>query len=116
MLRLTNTPELVRAIAGHDAVVVLYGGAHCGVCMALKPKLHRVLCEQYPDIRAYYVDCGQYPAVAAQAGVFSLPVVRVYLAGQLCLEKARVFSVSQLMADLSRPYALMRNGLGQRPG
>lgn len=116
MLRLTNTPELKRAIAGHDAVVVLYGGAHCGVCMALKPKLDRALSEQYPDIRAYDVDCGRYPAVAAQAGVFSLPVVRIYLAGQLCLERAKVFSVSQLMTDLSRPYALMRNGLSQRPG
>jgi hypothetical protein len=44
----------------------------------------------------------------AQRGVFSLPVVQVYLQGQKFVEKIRVFSIAGLIDELARPMQLMQ--------
>lgn len=92
--------------AAHPALFVLFGGAHCGVCQVIKPKIDTLLAERFPDIAFVYVDCAQHPEFCGQSGVFSLPTVKFYLEGQLSLEKSRVFSLKELAQDIDRLYRL----------
>lgn len=89
-----------------QARVVLFGGAHCGVCQALKPKVRRMMELKFPDVAWAYVDCEQYPAICAQHGIFSLPVMRLYMDAQLCLEMARSFSLIEFEAKMARIFDL----------
>ena len=65
-----------QAALARPALLVLWGGAHCGVCSALKPRIADLL-QQTPALAGLAlttVDCEQAPAVCAQQGVFSVPV------------------------------------------
>jgi len=99
--------QLHRLMAG-PAVLVLFGGAHCGVCQAIRPRLEALMAEHFGAVTLAYVDCAVAPAVCAQQGVFSLPVLRLYIHGQLALEHARSFGLQQVLGDIER--ALMRSG------
>ena len=107
MEAITSEPQLHARVAAAP-LLVLYGGAHCGVCQAIRPRLEALMAEHFADIALAYVDCAQASAVCAQQGVFSLPVLRFYVQGQLALEYGRSFSLVQVLGDIGRVLALAR--------
>lgn len=88
------------------AAMVLFGGAHCGVCQVLRPRLEREMARHFPQVVLAYADCGQTPQLCAQQGVFSLPVLRFYLDGKLALERGRHVSVQEWLGQIERLLAL----------
>ena len=95
------------------ALLVLLGGAHCGVCTALKPRIAHLLLHTpaLAGLALASVDCEQAPAVCAQLGVFSVPVLRLYLDGRLALDVGRHFSLSVVRDGLVRQLQL-HGGVG----
>ncbi len=89
-----------------SALLVLFGGAHCGVCQAIRPRIESMVAQSFPQVAMAYIDCAQAPAVCAQQGVFSLPVLRFYLGGQLVLERGRSFSLQEVGAEMERLWGL----------
>jgi len=65
--------------------------------------------KELPLIQAAYVDCQASPEISAQYGVFSLPVIKVYMGNQLVAERAGVFSLQQLLQDLERIYSIWKS-------
>lgn len=98
----------LQAFLARPALLLLFGGAHCGVCQAIRPRLQALVEQRFGAITLAYVDCEQTPAVCAQHSVFSLPVLRLYLDGQLALERARSFSLHEVQTEIERVYALWR--------
>lgn len=105
MLNLTDLSEFLE-IKSSAALLVLFGSKDCGVCQALKPRLEVMFNEHFPRITQCYIDCQQAPKICAQQTIFTLPVVRVYIAGQLIVEEVKVFGLSQLVDKVRRPYAM----------
>lgn len=103
---LTADVSLEALLAEHDALLVLYGAPTCRVCGDVKPHLSAAMTRAYPQMKQVYVNCNDQVQTCAQRGVFSLPVVQVYLGGQKVLEKVRVFSPAALVDELARPMAL----------
>ena len=101
-----STASQFEQLKARPALFVLFGGMHCGVCQALKPKIESLLAQQFPEIELAYVDCEQLPDICAQHGVFTLPVVRLFIQRQLHLEMARSFSLKELTRQLDRVYRL----------
>lgn len=95
-------------LKSNPALFVLFGGPHCGVCVVIKPKIEILMAQNFPDMALAYVDCEQTPDVCAQYGVYSLPVVKLYIEGQLCLEMARSFSLKELASQIERIYSLWK--------
>jgi thioredoxin 1 len=106
MQQIDSCEQLEQLIQAQPGLVVLYGGAHCGVCQVIKPKLAQAIEQDFPNLTPVYVDCQTTPEVCSQQGVFSLPVVQVYIDGQRFIEKVRNFSLPALLAELSRPYSM----------
>lgn len=106
MLAPSDTPAFNELLRTHPAVFILFGGVHCGVCQVIKPKIEALLADDFPKVTFMYVDCEQQPDICGQAGVFSLPTVKLYLEGQLSLERSRVFSLKELAQDIDRLYRL----------
>lgn len=88
--------------------LLLFGGPHCGVCVAIKPKIESLMAQDFPEIALAYIDCEQTPDICAQHSVFSLPVIKLYIEGQLCLEMARSFSLKELASQIERIYSLWK--------
>jgi thioredoxin 1 len=103
-----STAQQLEQLNSNSALLVLFGGPHCGVCVAIKPKIERLMMQAFPDIALAYVDCEQNPDICAQHRVFSLPATKFYIEGQLCLEMARSFSVKELASQIERIYSLWK--------
>lgn len=95
------------------AVLLLFGGPQCGVCQAIKPKLESMLGQRFPEIEMVYVDCANSPDICAQHGIFSLPVVQLYIEGHLYLERGRSFSLVEMGAEIERIYSLWTRTSGE---
>ena len=102
----TTEAQLRAHRAAAPALLLLYGGAHCGVCQAIRPRLEDLLAQHFAAVALAYVDCAAAPALCAQQGVFSLPVLRLYVQGRLALEWARSFSLHEVAAQMERVLAL----------
>ncbi len=109
MQNMVSASELEQLKAG-PALLVLFGGAHCGVCQVIKPQIERLMAQDFPAISLAYVDCAQVPAICAQHGVFTLPSVKLFIEGQLSLEWARSFSLQELGGQVERVYRLWQDG------
>ena len=77
------------------------------MCQAIRPRIEAQMAERFGTVALAYVDCAAAPAVCAQQGVFTLPVLRLYVQGQLTLEYARSFSLQQVWGDMERVLALV---------
>ncbi|UQB41453.1 thioredoxin family protein [Thiomicrospira microaerophila] len=106
MQQVENLEVLEQLIETQPGLVVLFGGEHCGVCQIIKPKLMQALADGFAQLELVYIDCQKHTKICSQKGVFSLPVVQVYIDGQRFIEKARTFSLPGLLAEMSRPYQL----------
>ncbi|MCW8944046.1 MAG: thioredoxin family protein [Sedimenticola sp.] len=90
------------------ALLILFGGAHCGVCQTIKPKIESLMVDQFPDVELAYVDCEQSPDICGQHSVFSLPVIKMYIEGQMYFELVRGFSLMELTNQVDRIYRLWK--------
>lgn len=99
--------ELSRLIASEPAVLAYFSAPECNVCQMLKPKIADLLAEEFPRVRAVYVDCSKHRAACAQQQVFGIPTVAVWLDGREHLRRVRNFSVGELRDALARPYEML---------
>lgn len=108
MKKVCSEEALSELLHSTPAVLLLFGGAQCGVCRAIKPQLEKLASEEYPKLVTAYIDCqsAAIPLCAAR-GIFSLPVVQLWFGGQRFTEFARVFSINDVRAALERPYRLL---------
>lgn len=88
---------------------VLFYFSHdkCNVCKVLKPKIHELLQEYFPNIQMYYADTVLYPEIAAQNSIFTVPTVLVFFNGKEFIRKSRNMGIEELRNEIDRPYALM---------
>lgn len=98
--------QTLDSLQSTGALLILFGAPPCSVCQSLKLKLNQVLPEQFPKLQSAYVDCQATPEISAQQGVFSVPVIKVYMDGQLVLEEAGVFSLQNTCEQLARLYRI----------
>jgi thioredoxin 1 len=106
--------QQIELLKSTRAVLLLFGGLHCGVCQSIKPKIECLMEQRFPEIAMVYVDCAESPEICAQHGVFSLPVVQLHIEGRLYLERGRSFSVVELGDEIDRIYRLWSPADGER--
>lgn len=87
--------------------VLYFSGAHCSVCMALKPKLLPQIEELYPKVAIKVIDVVKAQEFAAQHLVFTLPVVLIMVDGKEQYRFARSFSVNAVLDKLERLKTLI---------
>ncbi|MBT3196025.1 MAG: thioredoxin family protein [Candidatus Ruthia sp.] len=109
MNQLENQGQLDKLKREKDAVLILFGGAHCGVCQTIKPQIFDKFSKKFPDLEMVYIDCEQLQEVCAQHGVFSLPVVQVFFMGQKFIEEVRGFSLLALEQEIEKTYEKMNS-------
>ena len=100
--------ELTEVRRGH--ALLMFGGADCSVCVAVKPKIETLLDTEFPQLRGFYLDCqGDAHAVCAQEGIFSIPTIQLWFDGRKHAEFQRVFSISDVRQAIAKPYSLLHD-------
>lgn len=88
-------------------VLLYFGGDHCNVCQAMRPKVLELFRARFPDMQLAYIDTERHTEIAAQNGVFSLPSLHLYFDGRETQRLERGFSIGQLSAAIERPYGML---------
>jgi thioredoxin-like negative regulator of GroEL len=107
--------EKLEELKANGAVLILFGGERCAVCQSVRAKLEPMLEQRFARLNLAYVDCEKSTDICARCGVFSLPVVKVYIEGMLVAEAARVFGINDLITRIERPYALWLESADEQP-
>ncbi|BAS68286.1 thioredoxin family protein [Bathymodiolus septemdierum thioautotrophic gill symbiont] len=92
-----------------DALLLLFGGANCGVCQVIKPQISEKFTHKFLTLEMIYIDCEQQQEICAQHGVFSLPVVHVFFMGQKFIEEVRGFSLLALEQKIEQVFIKMKS-------
>ena len=106
-ITLTTIDELNSFISKHTFAVVYFSHEDCNVCKVLKPKLKAMLAEEFPQIQFAYVNLTKSKELAAQNSIFTVPTILFYIEGKEFMRKARNVNLSELHADLERPYSML---------
>jgi len=93
-------------ITRSPAALIYFSAPDCGVCHALKPKVQRLLREEFPRLQWLEVDIAAEPALAARYQVFTVPTVLVFFDGRESVRLSRGFAMGSLRDQVARPYGL----------
>ena len=94
--------HVVESLAGHT--VVVFTGAGCGACRALKRALAQLL-GQHADVRVFEVDAQQNMALTRELQVFHLPAMFLFVEGRFHCELHSQAHPSHLRAALVQALA-----------
>lgn len=57
MQNICSEEALSELLQSSPAVLLLHGGAGCGVCQAIQPQLEKLASEEFPKLVTAYIDC-----------------------------------------------------------
>jgi thiol-disulfide isomerase/thioredoxin len=104
-----NSIDEVESILQKEDITLLYFSAErCNVCKALKPKIQE-MAEQFPEMQLYYIDIEKNQEFSGRFGIFSIPVILVYIQGKETIRESRNISVPVLEDKIHRYYHLLFN-------
>jgi thioredoxin len=108
MLKEINTKEeLMKLTENETAIMVYFYNNKCAPCISLRPKVEKMVIENYPKCKLLFIDSEKYPEITAGYGVFSNPTIIIFLEGREYRRESKYISIAQLSESLSRPYNLI---------
>src|SRR6056297_34491 len=99
--------EQFNAAKKNKGCLIYFSHEKCNVCKVLKPKIHQLISEYFPEIKMFYCDTERYPDIAAQNSIFSVPTIIIFFDQKEFFRKSRNIGIQELMKDLERSYILM---------
>ncbi len=103
---LRDSEEFFSKHALGEPLVIYITTPDCNVCEVIRPQIEAVL-EKYPGISALYVNSLQFPEVAAQNMVFTVPTLLVFYRGRELFKQSRAIQVSQFKQAMEQLKSMM---------
>ena len=99
--------EFQSKISEKDIVVVYFSNDACNVCKTLKPKLLDILNNDFPAVKAIYIDTEKSPMICGQYRVFSIPTIDIYVLGKEHARFSRNVVMHEFEAAIRKPYEML---------
>jgi len=103
---INSESDFEKFIIKNYACVLYFSRPTCNVCLALKPKIEKLLNSQFPEMKLVYINVEKNKALSAQKHIFSVPTILIYFERKELLRFSRNISVSELSSKIKRPYNL----------
>lgn len=108
MIKIDSSFEIKNIINQNDMTIVYFTGLDCGACEVIKLKLEDIL-KSYPKIKACEISGEKHRDIAAEFGVFSLPIMILYVDKKETIRVGRNVSMLDLEKNIERYYNLIFN-------
>ena len=89
------------------AGILYFYNDHCPPCLSLRPKVIKMVKDNFPNIKLAFVNSEKYPELPAQFNVFSNPTLILFFDGKEYRRESKYISISQLAAEIERPYRMI---------
>ncbi len=80
----------------------------CGVCIALIPKIEKLI-KEFIGMEARYIDLDEFPEAAGKFSIFTIPGILIFVKGKETIRKARYVSIDELHDEIGRYYRLLNS-------
>ena len=78
MQEVKTKEQIQDELNGHEMVVLYFTGSTCGACQVIRSKLEALL-RTYPYVKGIEVNGVKWPHIAADYGVFTLPIFILFV-------------------------------------
>jgi thiol-disulfide isomerase/thioredoxin len=99
-LLINSIQELETLKSAEKLSFIYFKNDKCSVCDSLLPQLQKIT-DNWGE-KVYIVDCFEYPEIAAQNLVMSVPALKVYFAGQEVISMIRFVDLAKLETEYNR--------------
>lgn len=107
MIEVNNIDDFKNLLLNNRAVLAYFSHNNCNVCKTLKPKLSKILKQDFPFLKQVYVNVEQQSKIATDYQVFTVPVVLVFFDNKEHLRKVRTFGISEITDPIKRVYNIL---------
>ena len=104
---LSTIQQLEEHINNEMASIVYFYNDHCAPCISLRPKVIKMVEDEFPEINLAFVNSEKFPELPAQFNVFSNPTIILFFDGKEYRRESKYISIPQLSAEIERPYQLI---------
>lgn len=106
MKKVSDFEQVQSILKENDAVLLYFSGESCSVCKVLKPKITQSFTETFPKIKLIEIPTDEALETTAKFGVFSLPIMILYVEQKEFLKRGRNVSVPLFIEEVRRIYEL----------
>ncbi|MBI9034430.1 MAG: thioredoxin family protein [Bacteroidales bacterium] len=107
MTTLTSAEDLRLIIEKETGTLVYFYNDNCAPCLSLRPKVEKMLNENFSKMKLVFVNGLSKPEIPAAFGVYSNPTIIIFFEGKEFRRESIYISVSQLEKEIQRPYSLL---------
>ena len=104
---LQTIEQLQEHITIHDASILYFYNDHCAPCLSLRPKVIKMVEEDFPKMKLAFINSEKFPELPAQFQVFANPTLITFFDGREYRRESKYISIPQLAAEISRPYQMI---------
>ena len=104
---ITDIIELKQILEDHVAVLVYFYSDSCQPCIMLRPKIGKMIIDEFPKMKMVKINSMLYPDIPANWNVFSSPTIIVMFEGKEYIRKSQYISISELSDNIKRLYEMM---------
>ncbi|MDD3685423.1 MAG: thioredoxin family protein [Bacteroidales bacterium] len=97
---ITNQEQFDKLRSRDNFTFIYFKNDRCSVCDSLLPQL--VKKTELWQVELFIVDCYEYPDIAAQNMVLTVPALKVYFDNQEIISMLRFVDLAKLETDFSR--------------
>ncbi len=108
MKKLNSNIEIKELINSSQIAIIYFMGKTCIACDVIKQKVE-LLVKDFPKIKCGEISGEEHLDIAAEYGVFSLPLLILYVDKKETLRLGRNLSMLDLERDIERYYKLIYN-------
>lgn len=108
MKTINNIAEIDIFSKSGDMRMLYLSRQDCGVCVALIPKIEKMI-EGFTSMEARYIDLDELPEAAGKFSIFTIPGIIVFVQGKETIRKARYVSIDELHSEIKRYYKLLNS-------
>ena len=104
---LVTKNELEEIIKGEDALIIYFYNDNCPPCISLRPKVKKMVREDFPKMKIFFINSEKHPELTAHHGVFANPTLLVFFDGKEFIRESKYVSIPELSQGINRIYNLM---------
>lgn len=106
MNKLANSIEINKLIQENSMAIVYFTGNSCWACEAIKIKIEEII-KKYPKIAAGEINGEENLGLAAEYGIFQMPIFLLYIEGKESLRIGRNVDLLELERKIARYYMMI---------
>ena len=104
---LQTIEQLNTHITTGEASILYFYNDHCAPCLSLRPKVIKMIEEDFPKMKLAFINSEKFPELPAQFQVFANPTLIIFFDGREYRRESKYISISQLAEEINRPYQMI---------